>query len=302
MLSRSNLLSCNLFLCGIKYLPMERVYRSKYAIIVLKMAVFTIFLGRSWQHLFWDAPYRTILWDEVLLQPVIEGIFGISWNDYVISPVTDMVIQRIIFFTGVLYLLAAVATLLYEKVQNGFLKYVILFGGCNLVLLSILLTKEKFYHFAMFFEHSIQFGLPFVFVHYVKDGWVFKNIAIVLKVMVAIVFVSHGLYAVGYYPVPGEFVDMVVGILGASESQAKVFLHAAALLDFMVAILIFVPKASVYALWYAFVWGILTALARVMADYQFDFPLQSLHQDLYRTVYRLAHGLVPLAILLLNRR
>ena len=266
------------------------------------MAVFAIFLGRSWQHLFWDAPYRAILWDQTLLQPVIEGVFGIPWDDYVSSSVADTIIQRIIFYTGILYLMAAIGPLVYDKVQNRFFKYVILLGGCNLILLSVLLTKEKFYHFAMFFEHLIQFGLPFVFIYYFQGRWIFKNIIIVLKVMVAVVFVSHGLYAIGYYPVPGDFVDMVIGILGINESQAKVFLHTAALLDFIIAILIFVPRVSVYALWYAFIWGILTAFARIVANFQIDFPLQSLHQDFYETIYRLAHGMVPLVLLLLEQK
>jgi hypothetical protein len=36
-------------------------------------------------------------------------------------------------------------------------------------------------------------------------------------------------------------------------------------------------------------------VARTWANFYFDFPLNSLHQNLYETFYRLPHMLVPLA-------
>jgi len=268
---------------------------------LLCFSVFFIFLGRAWQHLFWDAPYRALLWDEVLLKPFVEKILGMQWYDYVTSSNTDSAIQTIIFSTGILYVLAAVATLLYRRFPTKTLKYVILLGAWNLMLLSFLLMKEKFYHFAMFFEQSIQFLLPFVFVYYFKGNFVFQHFKLILKILIAIVFISHGLYAIGYYPVPGKFVDMLICILEISEQSAKSLLRIAGVLDFLVAILIFIPKTSQLALWYAFIWGSLTAFARIFSKFEMQFPLQTLHQELFETTYRLAHGLVPLMALLLER-
>ena len=54
---------------------------------------------------------------------------------------------------------------------------------------------------------------------------------------------------------------------------------------------------------YAVFWGFLTALARVVANYSTDFPLETLHQYGFETVVRLCHGLGPLLILfLLNKQ
>jgi hypothetical protein len=36
-------------------------------------------------------------------------------------------------------------------------------------------------------------------------------------------------------------------------------------------------------------------VARTWANFYFEFPLGSLHQNLYETLYRLPHMLVPLA-------
>ncbi len=266
---------------------------------LLKITVFLIFIGRAWQHLFWDAPYRTFFWDEALLKPIVEGWFNVSWREYATSANTDAFVQSFIRGKGILYLLAAICTLLISKLNNKRLFRIPIFlGGISLIILSILLTKEKFYHIAQFFEHSIQFGLPFVFLYTLKENYRESKGIFIIKTLIAITFFSHGLYAFGAYPVPGKFVDMVINILGCSESIAITLLYIAGILDFILAVLIFIPKVAKYALIYAVIWGLLTALARIVANFYLDFPLQSLHQNLYEVIYRLPHGLAPLIVLL----
>ena len=264
---------------------------------LLKVSVFLIFLGRAWQHLFWDAPYRTFFWDESLLKPVVENWLGINWTAYVTSPNTDNFIQVFIQCNGFLYLLAAICTLLITKFNKKLFRIPIFIGGISLVILSVLLTKEKFYHAAQFFEHSIQFGLPFVFLYTFRKNYKKSRMFFVLKVLIAVTFFSHGLYAFGAYPVPGKFVDMVINIFGCTESFAITFLYIAGILDFILAVLLFIPKVDKYALIYAVVWGLLTACARLVANFYWEFPLQSLHQNVYQVIYRLPHGLIPLMVL-----
>ncbi|MBP2832982.1 hypothetical protein J8281_12365 [Aquimarina sp. U1-2] len=269
------------------------------AYLILHLSVFMIFFGRAWQHLFWDAPYRSFFWDEALLQPIVEGIFNTPWKDYVTSLTTDNSIQASIRINGAIYLIASFCALYYIKSKVVWIRIPIWIGGISLLLLSVLLTKEKFYHSAQFFEHSIQFGLPFVLLLYHKN-YNEKRFILILKVLIAITFFSHGLYAFGFYPVPGKFVDMVIQIFGCTEATAKLFLYIAGILDFIIAVLIFIPRVSTYALWYAVVWGTLTALARVIANFYIDFPLHSIHQNLHQTIYRIPHGTVPLLVLILK--
>jgi hypothetical protein len=266
---------------------------------LLCFSVFFIFLGRAWQFFFWDAPYRAFFWDEELLKPLVESLFQISWYEYVTSETTDAFIQNVIFSTAVLYGLAAISTLLYYKFKKNIFKYIIFLGALNIVVLSYLLMKEKFFYLAQFFEQTVQFSLPLIYVFFDKTSC--KSNIIFLKICTAIVFLSHGLYAVGYYPVPGKFVDMIIQIFAISEEMSIQILLVAGLIDFLVAILIFVPIISRVALFYAFVWGTLTALARIVSKFDIHFPIQTLHQELLGTVYRLAHGFVPLIILLLER-
>lgn len=279
---------------------MKRVTKKIRVKQVLLVSVVSVFLGRAWQFLFWDAPYRAFFWDEELLGSLVSSMFETSWYDYVTSSSTDDFINGLVFFTGILYLMSGISCVFYNKKESRISKVIIYFGGFNLVLLSFLLMKDKYYQFGQFFEHSIQFALPFVFVNYMNGK--LKNTVLILKVLIAVVFVSHGLYAIGYYPVPGKFLDMVIQVFQFSENTSKGFLKLAGVLDFIVAIAIFLPKTSRLALVYAMVWGLLTAFARIIANFQVDFLLETIHQEFYGTLYRVAHGLVPLAVLLLERK
>ncbi|WP_299211513.1 hypothetical protein [uncultured Aquimarina sp.] len=270
--------------------------------LIFKISVFLIFIGRAWQHLFWDAPYRSFFWDESLLKPIIEGVFNTSWQEYATSDRTDQMIQNGIKINGFLYLIAAISALAIKKTTVRWFRIPIFLGGCSLVILTILLTKEKFYHTAQFFEHSIQFGLPFVLLYSYSKELHYKSLAFIFKVLIAFTFFSHGLYAFGFYPVPGKFIDMTIQIFGFSETTAIFFLYIAGILDFILAILIFIPKVQVYALWYAVVWGLLTAMARIVANFYWDFALQSIHQNLYEVLYRIPHGLTPLLVILLLKK
>ena len=125
-----------------------------------------------------------------------------------------------------------------------------------------------------------------------------------LRIVIAMTFISHGLYAIGYYPLPGVFIEMTTAILGVSEETAIVFLKVMGVLDFVASVFILLPypKLIKLGLFYCIVWGILTALARPVAFYYPEFWLESLHQWLYQAVFRLPQGLLPLvAFLILTR-
>jgi hypothetical protein len=120
-----------------------------------------------------------------------------------------------------------------------------------------------------------------------------------MKVAVALTFACHALYALGYYPRPGYYTEMTMNILGLENSGAIQFLLAAGLLDFVVAVGIFMPAQwSKWILLYAVFWGFATAMARIVGNFYMDFPLDSLHQWAYQAVFRFPHFLVPLLLLL----
>ena len=236
---------------------------------LLKISVILIFLGRAWQFIFWDAPFRTFFWNESLLKPFVETIIGVDWQTYANSPKLDVFINSSVLAFGILYLLSAIAVILHSKIER-IANYIIIFGGIGLLLLAFLLMSDRFYQFSQFFEYSIQFSIPFIFVFYHKIC-IQKHLVLILKLLIAAVFIAHGLYAVGYYPIPGYFLGMVIDILGFTEQGALNFLLVVGILDFIGSILIFVPKLTRYALIYLAIWGFLTSFARLVAGFSFDF-------------------------------
>ncbi len=265
---------------------------------LLKIAAFLIFFGRGYQYLFFDAPFRALLWDESLLEPIVEGWFNTPWNDYVTNLRVDAWIQTSVRINGVLFVLAALSSWFITAKNKRFLKYPIVLGGFFLVVLSFLSTKEHFYHFAQFFEHAIQFGVPFVLLFALRQPDNYKKTVFWLKVLIAVTFTSHGLYALGVYPIPGYFIDMTINSLGVTEPTAVLILKAAGILDIVLSIAIFLPRISRYALMYAVFWGFATALARIVSNFNADLLLMSVHQTFYLTLYRLPHGLLPLLVLI----
>jgi len=274
-------------------------YRSR-IVKLLKIATFLIFAGRAYQYLVYGVPFRALLWDEGLLQPIVEGIFNTPWSEYATSKVVDVWIERITFINGIFLSLAAFASLFINESNKKYLKIPIYIGAVSLVLLAALLMKDKFLHYAQFFEHSIQFATPLVLLVVVNKNSNMAYVSKILKILVAVTFTSHGLYALGYYPIPGKFVDMTINSIGVSEDVSKVFLHVGGILDIVLSILIFVPKIAKYFLLYAFFWGTITALARIVGSFNSDLIVYSIETSLYQTIYRLPHGLIPLAIYLID--
>ena len=262
----------------------------------LKISSFLIFAGRAYQHLFWDAPYRSIFWDQQLLEPIITKLLALPWQDYVTNLETDRAIQLLTRSIGVLFALCALIAITYTETTKRWNKIILKTGSVGLVFLAFALTKEKFYHLSMFFEHSIQFGIPIALVYFVKYPNT-KNLITYLKVCIALAFTCHGMYALGIlYPIPANFVTMTLNILPVTEEIAKHLLFIAGILDVLIAIGIFIPKMARISLWYACFWGFITALARILEGYHYGITAANTHQYLYLVIYRLPHGLVPLAV------
>ncbi|WP_428741619.1 hypothetical protein [Tenacibaculum sp.] len=264
----------------------------------LKISSFFIFIGRAYQHLFWDAPYRSFFWDQKLLEPIINFVFDTTWQSYVTNLNTDHSIQILTRSIGILYLICAIISIVIHENSKKWMRSILTLGAVSLIFLALMITKDKFYHLIMFFEHTIQFGVPIALLYFLKD----KNTSLLifyLKVFIALTFTCHGMYAIGvFYPLPGNFVTMTLNILPIQEEMAKNLLFLAGILDFIIAIAIFIPKLSKPALVYACFWGFITAFARIISGLHYDISLSIVHQYIYLTIYRLPHGIIPLLVYL----
>jgi hypothetical protein len=205
-------------------------------------------LGWGFIHLFGDPPYRSFLWSESLMSWLVVGWAGVEWSHWVTSSAVQFWTQWAIRCVGVLLIAGA-----WFQSQRLLFSASGVLGG-----VALLLFKESGWQFGQLIEQASQVAAPLLLVLALKGGvreaW--------LRGAVALTFLGHGLYAAGFYPVPGSFVDMTIGVLGVSEGVARWLLACAGWMDFAGAVGVFVPRAARWALGYACVWGFLTAAAR----------------------------------------
>lgn len=266
-------------------------------VFIVRISCIFLFLGRGWQHFFWDAPFRTILWDESFFGCFIETFTSLTWQEYATSPTTDSIISIMTKAFGVFYFfMAGLCFWLNEKmIQRGKL---LLMASASLFTLTFVYFVAKSWRIGMLIEHATQYGLPIVFyISLFKENYLEKHL-IFIKTLIALTFTGHGLFAVGFHPVPGKFIDMVISVFKFSEENALIMLKVAGSLDFIAAIALFIPSIAIYALCFNVFWGLVTALARVVANFDLDLFAMSAHQWIFEVIYRLPHGLLPLALLL----
>jgi hypothetical protein len=277
----------------------ERNFRN-IEISLLKIITISVLLGRAWQHLFWDVPFRALLWDESLMTSVVK-MLGMSWQDYItnleIAYQQEFVVQMI----GVFYLLLIVF-IFFIKAEKRWIKWLLWLSSVFLFALSLLYWKENFYRIGQLIEFTLQTTTPIFLIFAIYKTQNTTAFRFWLKVAIAFTFVGHGLYAFGYYPVPGTFVQMVLDMLVLNDGQAATLLKVMGVLDFAVAIGLFLPFVWKFSVWYCIIWGFATAFARIVANFDSFAPIQSLHQWLPETIYRLPHGGIPLFLWFLMRK
>jgi len=277
-----------------------RTFHSR-EIFLLRLLTFFVFAGRAWQHIFWDIPIRAFAWDERLLKTPVEALTNMTWKEYVTSPAVDAWLQGIAQGFGWLCVACAVATWLITPTRK-WLGTLLKIGGAYLILLFLMYWKERFHSVGMFIEHTSQWAIPFLLVYAIFQQKNTDKFRLWVKIAIALTFIGHGLYAFGYYPVPGNFVEMMISVFHLPENQAIGWLKVAGVVDFIAAAALFIPALMRPAIWYCIIWGTLTAFARIVSNFSFDLPLSTTHQWLHETIFRLPHGGIPLLLLWLIKK
>lgn len=272
-------------------------------IMLLLVSSLTVFAGRAYQHLYYDIPIRILIWDQHLMEGFVLHTFGVRWDEFIRSPEWDYRIQFLVRLFGVFYLICffACVALIFKRLKR--LKSMMLLlppAAVFLFLLTILYYLDRFSRVGELLEFSCQWFAPVALFLVLRNG-VTGSVIRGLRLSIALTFIGHGLYAVGIYPVPGHFIDMIIIGLGVSQEMAMRVLSIAGWLDFAVAGLIFVPRAEKYAALYAAIWGALTAFARIWTNFDLAFPEQSLSQWVYETLVRVPNALLPLAVFFIAR-
>jgi hypothetical protein len=149
-------------------------------------------------------------------------------------------------------------------------------------------------------ENSIKFSVPVLFCYAAMSA---DNRNRILKIAIALTFVSHGLLALNVIPTPDSFYFMTQKILHFSKPQASVFLYMVGMLDIVASILIFSAdnKIANTAIWYCVIWGGITAMARTLwwSDGAFDDVFM---KGFAETIVRVPNSLIPLFLLHIRKK
>ena len=132
--------------------------------LLIQLSTAAVFFGRAYQHLFWDAPFRTLLWDEQIMSGIVQFFSSLSWEEYINSLVVDDGINQVINGFGLFYVGCGFITL-GMKWMPRIIQRLILVGGIGLIFLAILLWKENSIVSANFLNiHSSLACLSFFFI------------------------------------------------------------------------------------------------------------------------------------------
>lgn len=139
--------------------------------------------------------------------------------------------------------------------------------------------------------HALRYGTPLALVLLVvlKERVVEIHVALLLRVAVAVVFLTHGIEALVHH---ARYIDLIIGSgenlleWRITEGQAKVALTVIGVLDVVVAVLVLVRPFPAL-LWWIVAWGLITALSRMTSLGWGAYP---------EVLTRSTHFLVPLAL------
>lgn len=265
---------------------------------ILRISAITMFIGRGWQHFAFNPPYRVFLWKEDLLGWFVNHLTPYTWQQYVSSDLVDQTINLGIQTIGMFFLLMAFVTLFIKPWHKKFFKYYVL-STCIMSFLSFTLFVDKGFYIGQLIEHSLQTFIPLIFALLYIKRLSISDLINPIKVVISLTFIGHGLFAAGFYPVPGNFVDMVISFFGMSEIEAYKLLRVMGAIDFAAAIMLFIPRLDIFALIFMSFWGSATASARLLSNIDQDLLVMSLDQWWFEVVYRIPHGLVPFSLLYL---
>lgn len=227
------------------------------------------------------------------MSPIITNLFNTSWESYITDLSVDNLINGVTISFGILYILAALAVVLYSRLRK-LSHFVIVLGIIGLTCLFLLEFKAHFYQLPNLMEHALQWMTPIFFLLYWKQNGVTDRLVLWMKIAIALTFIGHGLYALNVCPRPGHFIQMLLSTFPISEDMAILILNFAGIMDILVGISLFIGrKAAVVGLWYAFIWGLLTSLARLGANVSLEDFGPTFAYWWHEAIYRVPHFSIP---------
>ncbi len=265
-------------------------------ILLLRFVCVSLLLGRAWQCFRWETAISNVVLDPNGMGKLLESVYAASLHEIYSNRLAENLIVGIDYVLGSILLIGALTAIFFSQ-KRTWLKWFLYLSVIGLILIHFAEFYNKNFYTGLLLEHSLQIASP-VFLLMAVRGNKTERTLLFIKIATAITFVCHGLFAVGYYPVPGYFVDMMIKGFGMDESLARNSLLVLGILDFVFAAAIFIRPVIKPALLYGILWGFLTALARIYTTFDADFFGNWFSQYFFEFLVRFSHFIAPLILLL----
>ncbi|PHI18835.1 hypothetical protein CEQ90_15910 [Lewinellaceae bacterium SD302] len=250
-------------------------------------------------------PWRNLVWDEGAFQPLLE-LIGVDWGWWVSSPAVEVGLLRLDWLVIIICWLGGLALLLVQRTPKQIRNFFLATTGSILLLNLLLNTKGNFWRVGYFIEHAAQVATPFLLL-YLATLTRRSSLTWWLKIVIALTFIGHGLFALGVHPVPPHFVLMTtegLSFMGISKvamgevTAAKLFLFTVGIMDLLAALLLLLPgkKWMKAALCWIIPWAILTTLARLWSGGQFSSGISFWSYWVPEFLVRVPHVLLPVLL------
>ena len=252
-------------------------------LIILKLCVSLTLMARGWLTYQWDSPIRGLIWNEGWWSRFV------NWAEFATH--SDAAINRGLAITGFVLMIGAIVPWLVEIRHLRWTYWLLLPLSLVLIVDAFARWIDSSNQIGMALENALQWSCPILL--FIAVGWkeadrIWRVIAIIAAVFT---FVGHGLYAVGFHPIPLKFQIMTMKLLNFDEAGTIWFLSLFGYLDFVAAAFVLIKgHLRKFALYYMITWGAVTALARVISG-------PSLDPWLIETIVRSSHWMIPLLLL-----
>jgi len=200
--------------------------------------------------------------------------------------------------TAIIFLVTAFLAFCYSSKSKKGVRFILYLSTSILFLQTILKTKSQFWQIGQFLELTLQWSAPLLLMLAFSIKKASKHLEWFIRWAIAATFIGHGLYAIGFHPVPGHFSGMMMSGLGMSNTVSLLSLKIIGVLDIFAALFILIPtsKWANTALFYIITWGFLTAIARIWSNLPFYSLSQVAEQWAFESTVRGVHFLIPIAL------
>jgi hypothetical protein len=319
--------------------PLEYTIKPYFTLLAWTLSL--SLLGRGWTHFTSEPPYWSLLWSEELIQPILT-LFGCTWQSYAQNSSIELLLVNICETFGWIFLTLGLSSLCLPLLMRSVIHVKPshqnpslanksaemspevssrrltspprLISWTRFSLVSILALQLFFVtslwwghllHFAVWLEQAVTLALPWaVALSLPYSQCEDRRAEDLLKYTLSLTFIGHGLYAMGIYPVPSDFSTMTMIALDLSEETALRYLFLIGVIDFIVAITLWIPTTWLpsaraqdikhWALIYMLIWGGCTTIARLWGHWESAPMAEWLMRWSPEMLLRLPHALVPL--------